>query len=59
MTTAQQPENNEQQSRTVADLVDDIQALTKEIQELYCLDQIPWIIGVSWGKDSSAVLQLG
>ena len=58
MTTAQQPENKDQQKRTVAELVEDIQALTTEIQELYCLDEIPWIIGVSWGKDSSTVLQL-
>lgn len=58
MSTAQQPEKKGQQTRTVADLVEDIQALTTEIQELYCLDAIPWIIGVSWGKDSSTVLQL-
>ncbi|CBN54450.1 MULTISPECIES: DNA phosphorothioation system sulfurtransferase DndC [Kamptonema] len=45
-------------SRTVAELVEDIEKLNKEIQELYCLDDIPWIIGVSFGKDSSAILQL-
>lgn len=56
--SAQQPENKGKQTRTVADLVEDIKALTVEIQELYCLDEIPWIIGVSWGKDSSTVLQL-
>ncbi|MFB2974073.1 DNA phosphorothioation system sulfurtransferase DndC [Aerosakkonema sp. BLCC-F183] len=44
--------------RTVEELVEDIEKLTKEIQELYCLDDIPWIVGVSFGKDSSAVLQL-
>lgn len=44
--------------RTVTELVEDIQALTIEIQELYCLDAIPWVIGVSWGKDSSTILQL-
>lgn len=44
--------------RTVEELVKDIQTLTAEIQNLYCLDAIPWVIGVSWGKDSSAVLQL-
>ncbi|OBQ41786.1 MAG: sulfurtransferase DndC [Anabaena sp. MDT14b] len=58
MTTTQQPENKNQPNRTVPELIEDIQALTTEIQELYCLDQIPWIIGVSWGKDSSTVLQL-
>ncbi|MFB2898558.1 DNA phosphorothioation system sulfurtransferase DndC [Aerosakkonemataceae cyanobacterium BLCC-F50] len=44
--------------RTVGDLVEDIEKLTKEIQELYCQDDVPWIVGVSFGKDSSAVLQL-
>ncbi|QOV23072.1 DNA phosphorothioation system sulfurtransferase DndC [Anabaenopsis elenkinii] len=58
MTTAQQPENQGQQSRTVANLVADIQALTTEIQELYCLDDVPWVVGYSGGKDSTATLQL-
>ncbi|MBD2387765.1 DNA phosphorothioation system sulfurtransferase DndC [Cylindrospermum sp. FACHB-282] len=58
MTTAQQPENKDQQKRTVAELVDYIQALTTEIQELYCLDEIPWVVGYSGGKDSTATLQL-
>ncbi|MFN6462675.1 MAG: DNA phosphorothioation system sulfurtransferase DndC [Nostoc sp. DedVER02] len=44
--------------RTVQDLVEDIEKITREIQDLYCLDAIPWIIGVSWGKDSSTVLQI-
>jgi DNA sulfur modification protein DndC len=44
--------------RTVAELVEDIEKLSKEIQELYCLDEIPWVIGYSGGKDSTAVLQL-
>ncbi|HEY9799409.1 MAG TPA: DNA phosphorothioation system sulfurtransferase DndC [Leptolyngbyaceae cyanobacterium] len=58
MSTTQQPENKGQQTRTVADLVEDIQALTTEIQELYCLDAIPWVVGYSGGKDSTATLQL-
>lgn len=44
--------------RTVAELVEDIEKITKEVQDLYCLDAIPWIIGVSWGKDSSTILQI-
>jgi DNA sulfur modification protein DndC len=44
--------------RNAADLVEDIQKLTAEIQELYLLDEIPWVIGYSGGKDSTAVLQL-
>ncbi|WP_445309147.1 DNA phosphorothioation system sulfurtransferase DndC [Microcoleus vaginatus] len=46
------------QSRTVTELIEDIELLTEEIQELYCLDEIPWVIGYSGGKDSTAVLQL-
>ena len=33
-------------------------ALTAEIQALYQEDDIPWVIGYSGGKDSTAVLQL-
>ncbi|MBO1351843.1 MAG: DNA phosphorothioation system sulfurtransferase DndC [Hormoscilla sp. GUM202] len=44
--------------RTVAVLVEDIKKLTAEMQELYCLDDIPWCVGYSGGKDSTAVLQL-
>lgn len=44
--------------RTVEELVKDIQVLNQEIQELYCHDQIPWIIGYSGGKDSSCIVQL-
>ena len=58
MTTAQKPETKNQPARTVSGLGEDIQALTTEIQELYCLDEIPWCLGYSGGKDSSATLQL-
>lgn len=44
--------------RTVAELVEDIKQLTDEIQQLYCQDDLPWIIGYSGGKDSTAILQL-
>jgi DNA sulfur modification protein DndC len=57
MATAQ-PEKKREQVRTVADLVDNIQELTVEIQELYTLDAIPWVIGYSGGKDSTTILQL-
>ncbi|MUL38627.1 DNA phosphorothioation system sulfurtransferase DndC [Gloeocapsopsis dulcis] len=58
MSTAQQQQDKSEQARTVADLVENIQILTTEIQELYCLDEIPWCIGYSGGKDSTAILQL-
>tara|TARA_R100000027_G_scaffold163_1_gene165 strand:+ start:9440 stop:11035 length:1596 start_codon:yes stop_codon:yes gene_type:complete len=35
-----------------------IEGLSEEIRELYLADAVPWIIGYSGGKDSSAVLQL-
>lgn len=57
MATVQET-NNSQSQRTVAEFVEDIQALTIEVQNLYCLDSIPWVIGYSGGKDSTAVLQL-
>lgn len=44
--------------RSVADLLADVKQLTQEIQVLYTLDEVPWIVGYSGGKDSSAALQL-
>ncbi len=35
-----------------------IQQLQEEIRELYASDDVPWIIGYSGGKDSTAILQL-
>jgi DNA sulfur modification protein DndC len=35
-----------------------IEALQQEIRELYTADEVPWIIGYSGGKDSTATLQL-
>lgn len=35
-----------------------IDELTGEICELYCADEVPWVVGYSGGKDSTAVLQL-
>ena len=58
MATKQQSESKTNQVRTVAEFVEDVQALTTEIQELYCLDSIPWVIGYSGGKDSTATLQI-
>lgn len=36
----------------------DVERLTDEIQTLYKLDAVPWIVGYSGGKDSTTVLQL-
>ncbi len=35
-----------------------IDLLKEEVRELYLADDVPWIIGYSGGKDSTAVLQL-
>ena len=58
MTKQQALEINITDNRTVEELVEDIQKLTVEIQELYCQDEVPFVIGWSGGKDSSCVLQL-
>jgi hypothetical protein len=46
------------QQCSIPEFVKELQDLTIEIQELYCQDQLPWIVGYSGGKDSTAVLQL-
>lgn len=35
-----------------------VDSLCEEIRELYLCDSVPWVVGYSGGKDSSAVLQL-
>src|SRR5687767_14380607 len=39
-------------------LGDTVSGLTAEIRELYVSDQVPWVVGYSGGKDSTAILQL-
>lgn len=51
-------EKKKQAQRNAAELVEELEALSTEIKDLYCLDAIPWVIGYSGGKDSTAVLQL-
>ena len=45
-------------SRNAPELFSHIDKLTQEIQALYCLDAVPWVIGYSGGKDSTVTLQL-
>ena len=35
-----------------------VKAVCNEIRELYLWDEVPWVVGYSVGKDSTAVLQL-
>lgn len=46
------------QSERVRNFIKELATLRQEIQELYLADSIPWIIGYSGGKDSTAVVQL-
>ncbi|MFA7265064.1 MAG: DNA phosphorothioation system sulfurtransferase DndC [Candidatus Nanopelagicales bacterium] len=41
--------------RPMAEVIDE---LIDEIRELYTADDVPWIVGYSGGKDSTAILQL-
>ena len=41
-----------------AGLKQTILAVEREIAELYTADAVPWVVGYSGGKDSTAVLQL-
>src|SRR5271156_5758270 len=41
-----------------AGLAKTVKAVCEEIRELYRSDGIPWVVGYSGGKDSSATLQL-
>lgn len=53
--------NKPQKSKSVFDqlgLKKTIASLVEEIKELYLADDIPWVIGYSGGKDSTAILQL-
>ena len=47
-----------QEQRHIDEFVENLEFLTKEVQELYCSDSLPWVIGYSGGKDSTATLQL-
>ncbi len=58
MNNTQKLAKKHSEQRTVSEFVEEIEMLTQEIQDLYCLDAIPWVIGYSGGKDSSAILQL-
>ena len=47
-----------EQNQQSLSLPERVHFLTEQIQEYYLLDKIPWVIGYSGGKDSTAVLQL-
>ena len=39
-------------------MAETVKALCEDIRQLYLADQVPWVVGYSGGKDSTAVLQL-
>ena len=49
---------SEEKKNPVEELREKIEFIIKEIQELYLLDKIPWVLGYSGGKDSTCILQL-
>ncbi len=50
--------SNEQSAFAEEGLAVVVKRVIEELQELYLWDEVPWIVGYSGGKDSSAVLQL-
>ncbi|PAX56184.1 DNA phosphorothioation system sulfurtransferase DndC [Brunnivagina elsteri] len=51
-------ESKGSKNRNIEEFVEEVKALTVEIQNLYCLDSVAWCIGYSGGKDSTATLQV-
>ncbi|MEP0885257.1 DNA phosphorothioation system sulfurtransferase DndC [Microcoleus sp. FACHB-SPT15] len=59
MNVIQEADNQSSAQPVLAESVrQDVKWLTAEIQGLYCLDEVPWVVGYSGGKDSTAALQL-
>ncbi len=58
MTVTQETERNQPQPVLAEIVRENVERLTLEIQALYSLDSIPWIVGYSGGKDSTTALQL-
>ena len=57
-TTIEQNNSKKILDNPAEELRQKVEFLTKEIQELYLLDEIPWVLGYSGGKDSTSILQL-
>ena len=48
--------NNEKKTATITR--DSVNGLMETVRNLYLADDIPWVIGYSGGKDSTATVQL-
>src|SRR6056297_3323305 len=58
MATKNVQAKNEQSAFAEDGLATTVKRVCEELRELYLWDEVPWIVGYSGGKDSSAVLQL-
>jgi len=58
MTKAAPASSNKDSAFAELGLAQTVKAVCDEIRELYLWDKIPWVVGYSGGKDSSAILQL-
>lgn len=56
--TAEQSKNKTKSAFDALGFQSTVEELSQEIRELYSADEVPWIIGYSGGKDSTAVVQL-
>jgi DNA sulfur modification protein DndC len=50
--------SEDEPAETGSELNELVQYSIQEIQEQYCEDSLPWVVGFSGGKDSTALLQL-
>lgn len=55
---ATKPSSSSRSSFSGAGLKETVRQICDEIRELYLWDAVPWVVGYSGGKDSTAVLQL-
>ncbi|MHA7630828.1 DNA phosphorothioation system sulfurtransferase DndC [Corallococcus sp. M7] len=54
----QRPESKRPSAFDTLGMKQTVQALLQEIRDLYLADHVPWVVGYSGGKDSTASLQL-
>ena len=51
-------DNREQKNQEITISRDSVNSLMRTVRDLYLADDIPWVIGYSGGKDSTATVQL-
>lgn len=58
MAANQNSSQSDSHSHTFSNFSEGVDSLVEEIAEVYLCDDIPWVVGYSGGKDSTATLQL-